>query len=114
MSPRIVLLVQRVGPYHHARFNAAAKLLDLAVVEFRVREDVYAWDAITEQGDYARHTVEPTGMAAELDRLDPAVVVTVGYADPEVQCAVRWAIIRRRGLVVCSDSTFTDEPRRAW
>lgn len=40
---RIALLLRRIGPYHHARFNHAGKELDLHVVETRPASEEYMW-----------------------------------------------------------------------
>jgi len=112
--PRIALCVQRIGPYHHARFAAAADRFDLQVVEFRADDKVYAWDKVVAEAAYGRSVTRTGGVSATLNRIAPEIVVTVGYADPEVQQAAKWALSREVPLVVCSDSTELDEPRRGW
>jgi glycosyltransferase involved in cell wall biosynthesis len=110
-------LVQRIGPYHHARLQALAADRDLAVhaVEFRPGDEVYAWDPVETSADYQRHILSSPGQIAEvLGSLRPDVAVCVGYSDPEIHRAAAWAMGRRVPLVTCCDSTYADEPRTAF
>jgi glycosyltransferase involved in cell wall biosynthesis len=109
-----VFLVQRLGPYHHARLQAWAALRSgaVTVIEFRPTDAVYAWAAVEAPGRYARRaTSSPKALIQALDEFAPQVVVCVGYADPEIHQAMVWALAKRVPLVTCSDSTFEDEPR---
>jgi len=111
---RVAFLVQRVGPYHDARLRAHSGRPGQAlhVIEFRPQERVYAWDPIGTTGGYARTRLgRPEDLEAALDQIAPAVVVCVGYSDPEIHRAVRWGMRRGIPLVTCSDSTHEDEPR---
>jgi glycosyltransferase involved in cell wall biosynthesis len=110
----IVFLVQRIGPYHHARLGAwaAARPGAIHVIEFRPADAVYAWTSVKENGGYLRRqTHSREELCAALDELQPQVLVCVGYADPEINQAAAWALQRRVPLVTCSDSTHEDEPR---
>jgi glycosyltransferase involved in cell wall biosynthesis len=110
----IAFLVQRVGPYHHARLCAwaASRPGAINVIEFRPADAVYAWTSVEEQGGYRRQqTHSREELCQALDELQPQVVVCVGYADPEINQAIAWALPRRVPLVTCSDSTYDDEPR---
>ncbi len=118
MSARvqITFLVQRIGPYHHARFRALAAVdsLALSVIEFRAHDAVYAWSEVADGGQYRRwRSPSVPALVAALERDPPAAIVTVGYSDPEVSCVTAWALQRGTPLVVCSDSTRDDEPRSA-
>ncbi len=110
----IAFLVQRVGPYHHARLCAWAAVRPGAVkvIEFRPADAVYAWTPVKENGGYERfQTHSREELCRTLDEMQPQVVVGVGYADPEINQATAWALHRRVPLVTCSDSTYDDEPR---
>jgi glycosyltransferase involved in cell wall biosynthesis len=113
---RAAFLVQRIGPYHHARLRAANEARPGAVdaIEFRRDETVYDWAPVGHQGEYERI---PAGTPAELvrvlDERRPRAVVCVGYADREISGAMAWALRRDVPLVTCSDSTHDDEPRRS-
>jgi hypothetical protein len=110
----VAFLVQRIGPYHHARLCAwaASRPGVINVIEFRPGDTVYAWTSVKERGGYGhRQTHSREELYRALDELQPQVVVCVGYADPEVHQAMAWALRKRVPLVACSDSTYDDEPR---
>ena len=111
---RVALLVQKIGPYHHARFCEAARTEALDVVEFRSDDPVYSWSTVKEQGGYRRHRANAGNLDTILDSLRPRVVVCVGYSDPEIHRAMAWALRRKTPMVTCADSTALDEPRRWW
>ncbi|HTQ31619.1 MAG TPA: glycosyltransferase [Opitutaceae bacterium] len=109
-----VFLVQRIGPYHHARLSrlAASPTWRVKVIEFRPVEAVYAWAEVRPDGAYERfQTRSPAELQRALEELRPQVLVCVGYFDPEIHQAVAWALRRGLPLVTCSDSTYEDEPR---
>jgi glycosyltransferase involved in cell wall biosynthesis len=111
---RAVFLVQRIGPYHHARLQAAAALLPGAItaVEFRPGDRVYAWSPVEPVGNYPRVSLASrSGLIPCLAELHPDAVVCVGYADPEIHEAAAWAMARNVPIVTCSDSTRIDEIR---
>lgn len=110
----IVFLVQRIGPYHHARLNAAASGGRLTVLETRRDDQVYAWAEVTTQCDYVRTAAAPADLPAALTSLNPDVLVCVGYSDPEIHQAMHWAVMKGVPMAVCSDSTYADEPRSRW
>lgn len=113
---RIAFLVQKVGPYHHARLQALAahKDLDVRVLEFRPADAIYAWDPVGGPADYGRTPVaSPSELEAILEAVRPDAAVCVGYSDPEIQRAAAWSMERGIPLVTCSDSTYDDEPRTA-
>ncbi len=110
----VAFFVQRIGPYHHARFCVlgGSESLALNVVEFRPADSVYAWTAVEETGPYARFQVQSTAEVNHLlHRLQPGVIVCVGYSDPEISRVLAYALSENIPLVVCSDSTHEDEPR---
>lgn len=112
---RAALLVQRIGPYHHARFDAWARLRsgESHVIEFRPGDRVYAaWRLVEAPGAYRRFLcASRKDLDVYLDEIQPEVIVCVGYADPEIHQAINWAIKRGVRLVTCSDSTYCDQPR---
>jgi glycosyltransferase involved in cell wall biosynthesis len=112
--PAVVFLVQRIGPYHHARLSAfaARATISLTVVEFRPHDEVYEWSPVPTEGGYLRIQAHSRyDLCRILDELGAEVVVCTGYSDPEVHHAVAWALNRGIPLVTCSDSTFQAEPR---
>jgi glycosyltransferase involved in cell wall biosynthesis len=114
METNVAIFVQRIGPYHDARFRAFASAWrgEVSVVEFRPQDSVYAWAEVQDAGGYRRlQTNSRTELRRALDEVRPQVVVCVGYADPEINQAMAWAFRRKAPLVTCSDSTRDDEPR---
>jgi glycosyltransferase involved in cell wall biosynthesis len=111
---RVVFLVQRIGPYHHARLQAlgADRSLSVHAVEFLPGDAVYAWDQVRDPGLYERILAgDDIMLRTALERISPDVVVCAGYSDREVHLAAGWAVRRGIPLVTCSDSNFSDEPR---
>jgi glycosyltransferase involved in cell wall biosynthesis len=115
--PRVIaFLVQKIGPYHHARLQALAakKKFDIHVLEFRPVDPVYAWDPVDGTADYRRHALTSTArVGAALGAIRPDATVCVGYSDPEVHRAATWSMDNGVALVTCSDSTYDDERRTA-
>lgn len=114
MSGCVVVLVQKIGPYHHARFQEAADQGPLVAVEFRTGDAVYAWSEVELKSRYLRKRTTAASLVTTLNALAPRVVVCVGYSDPEVHLAMTWALGRGIPLVTCSDSTRIDEARVGW
>ena len=112
-ATKVAFLVQRIGPYHHARLSAfsAAHTGPVCAIEFRADEGVYAWESVKGGASYERRKTGGGGIVENLKALGPDVVVCVGYFDPEIHRAISWASGRGVPLVVCSDSTREDEPR---
>jgi glycosyltransferase involved in cell wall biosynthesis len=114
-ATRVAFLVQRIGPYHHARLQALARAGDLSVhvIEFRPQDAVYSWNPVLEAGVYRRLQAQsPAELDGALVEARPQVVVCVGYADREIHHAAWWALRHGVPLVTCSDSTYDDEPRK--
>lgn len=123
---RSLIALHRIGPYHHARFQAAARQVDLQVLETRPYSQEYPWQFQIDV-DYGRHqlsgqlTSEADPPLPELDRqltalldeLQPQVVVSVGWADRAYQRLLIACHKRRIPLVIVSDSRQRDEPRSA-
>ncbi|HEX7015372.1 MAG TPA: glycosyltransferase family 4 protein, partial [Cyclobacteriaceae bacterium] len=121
---KVLFFVRRVGPYHHARFDKAAKRLQLVVVETRPLSQEYPWE-FAATGEYLSETL-PEGdpeRGIRGHRLHdsvrnlfikhhPSVIVTTGWADPEYHAAVLEARSRNIPCVVISDSRHEDEPRK--
>ncbi|WP_338441292.1 glycosyltransferase [Synechococcus elongatus IITB4] len=121
----VLLALHRIGPYHHARFQAAAKHLTLTVLETRPQSQEYPWEFIPPQPVYAIAQLpvaadpEQDLPTAELDRqlqafcnrLQPQAIVTVGWADRAYQRLLVLAQQRRIPTLIISDSRWRDQPR---
>lgn len=110
----VAFVVQKIGPYHHARLNAAVVRGAITAIEFRPGDDVYAWAPVRAAARYTRLQVAPRELEATLDVVAPRVVVCTGYSDPEIQRVMLWAARTRTPVVVCSDSTRLDAGRSWW
>jgi len=126
VQPEPVLLVlHRIGPYHHARFAAIARRLPLEVLETRPDSQEYPWQPGIDPG-YPVHRLSgssdpeddpPTAdldqqLASLLERRRPRVIISVGWADRAYQRLLLAASRRRLPLVIVCDSRWRDEPRR--
>jgi len=128
-APRVAVLVERLGPYHAARFSAVARRaadLDLTVLEVAPGSSRYAWSGaaapdfrtvpVFPGADYL--ALEPAALrasvAATLDASAPDLVVANGWGFPESRAAIAWAAARGRPAVLFSDSHERDAPRVAW
>ena len=121
---KCLLVLRRIGPYHHARFDAVCDYIDLHVLETRPQSQEYPWD-FHEKSLYSCYQLYdnlspecdpvPSSLDKQLaeliDRLLPDVVVSVGWAD----CAYQRLLIachqRCLPLVIVSDSRQHDQSR---
>ena len=121
-----LLALHRVGPYHHARFKAVAGLINLQVLETRPGSQEYPWQ-FQADAEYGLHQLSgqlapeadppladlDRQLADLLDRLQPQVVVCVGWVDRSYQRLLIACQRRRLPLVIVSDSRERDVPRFA-
>lgn len=122
---KVLLALRRIGPYHHARFQAASAQMTLVVVETRPRSQEYPWDGVP-AGCYQNDSLGEQPAEEEdpqrescirqwetlIDTHRPDVIVTVGWADRSYQCLLDVAHKHRVPAVIISDSREKDEPRR--
>jgi glycosyltransferase involved in cell wall biosynthesis len=128
----IVVMYQRLGPYHVARLTRANEFLRqqgarLVVFETAAQEGVYEWDEIRVPVPFDRKTLFPgehygavnrrrlrETTAARLGTVEPDVVVVCGWSPPEGLAALAWCRERGRAAVFLSDTKFDDSPRKWW
>lgn len=123
---RVAVLFERLGPYHHARLNAAGKLLSVWGIEACAEETTYAWDKVEGSKFFQRRTLtsrrtdDPEwrrelhqAMWHALDDIQPQVVVVPGWASPDAFSSLAWCVARKVPAVVMTESTYWDEPRSA-
>ena len=127
MLGSVLIALHRVGPYHHARFQAAAGLVadHLIVLETRHESQEYPWVIKDSKADYQRIEllgsansekdpplqIARTQIEALIQEARPAVIVTIGWADPAYILLVHLGQIYKIPLVVVSDSCELDMPR---
>ena len=123
---RVLLALHRIGPYHHVRFEAACRCLELQVLETRPQSAEYLWQ-FQPQAAYAIHKLrghlypeaDPPLLSlrrqlqALLNEIQPEVIVSVGWADRAYQQLLVLSQQRRIPVVLISDSRQRDEPRSA-
>ena len=126
----VLIVLHRVGPYHHARFQAAAATLSspLLVLQTRPQSQEYPWTFAVEGASYTLLSLEgslsaeqdpPRSMLrsqleAVLERYQPSVIVSVGWADRAYLQLMRLAQEQSVPLVVVSDSRRQDSGRSPW
>ena len=123
----VLIVLHRVGPYHHARFQAAASVLPcpLLVLQTRPQSQEYPWTFSVEGAAYtllslegARSTEQDpprsllrSQLEAVLERYHPSVIVSVGWADLAYLCLLHLSQQRHIPLIVVSDSRKSDSAR---
>jgi len=125
-NPAIAVIFQHIGPYHHARLNAAAEKLSVTGFEWSAREQ-HPWGAPAFPARYHKVSLFPEAekgypgsaqlrraLCSALERVKPDVVAVNGWNDfgslAAANCCVRCGI----PMVVMSESTRADEPRTWW
>ena len=124
---RVAVLFQRFGPYHHARLNAAGRLLSVWGVEACAMEDTYAWNKVEGAAAFTRITLTDRDSGGRqwrqelqrkmwrvLDEIKPQIVVVPGWSFADALSALLWCVKTKTPAVVMSESTVWDEPRGAW
>lgn len=120
----VAVVFWRLGPYHHARLNAAGRILTIVGVEACGMENTYAWDRIDGAENFDRVTLTdefiPTRswrkklrsrMFNELDRIRPEVLIVPGWGSTDAIAGIDWAIQRKIPVICMSESTAWDERR---
>src|SRR6266540_6582085 len=125
-KPAIAVVFHHIGPYHHARLNAAASRLSVTGFEWLAK----AHDAWGKAGSDARyHKVSLSPEAAHnnlgssqlrrafwsaLEQANPDVVAVNGWNDFGSLVAADCCVRRGIPMVVMSESARQDEPRTWW
>ena len=125
-KPAVAVVFHHVGPYHHARLNAAADKLSVTGVEWSAKGyDV--WGAASTPARYDKVSLfsEATDQYPDKAELRRAFRSALEQANPDVVAVNGWnnfgSLITancclRRGIpmVVMSESSRQDEPRTSW
>ena len=121
----IAILFDRLGPYHWARLQAAARLFRVVAIETCAITREYEWERIDEPRAFDRATLfddvssgrDPKRallrqkMAKALRQADPAVAMIPGWGTPASLIALEWCLQNQRPAVVMSESNAFDEKR---
>ncbi len=123
----IAILFDRLGPYHRARLQAAARLFRVVAVETCSITREYQWERMDEPRAFEKVTLLDDGsdsrnlkrallrkkMANALGEVDPAAVMIPGWATPASLVALEWCLRNQRPAVVMSESNVFDVKRYA-
>src|SRR5438034_1770973 len=125
-KPAIAVVFQHIGPYHHARLNAAAEKLLATGLEWSARE-YYPWGAAASLARYHKVSLFPEAgdcfpgnaqlrraFYATLQRARPDVVAVNGWNDFGSLAAANCCVCHGIPMVVMSESARGDEPRAWW
>lgn len=121
---RVAIIFHRLGPYHCARLEAAAKHFAVTAIELSAETAEYDWAKVHGAKGYTRVTLFPDGdsraaaplelqkrLNAALDQSRPDVVAIPGWSDRGAFAALLWCSRNRKPAVLMSESTAHDEPR---
>jgi 1,2-diacylglycerol 3-alpha-glucosyltransferase len=126
-SGAIAILFDRLGPYHCARLQAAARFFRVVAVETCAITREYQWERIDGPRAFEKVTLfddarESPGrkrallrrkMANALHEIDPRVTMIPGWATPASLVALEWCLQNQRPAVVMSESNAFDHERSA-
>jgi 1,2-diacylglycerol 3-alpha-glucosyltransferase len=124
---RVAVLFRRLGPYHHARLNAAGKLMEIFGVEACGMEETYAWEKVDGAISFIRMTLTDRQvnnrewkqrlhrqMQSALNATKPQIVVVPGWSSTDSLSALSWCLETNTPAVMMSESTEWDERRVPW
>lgn len=124
---KLTVIFHRLGPYHLARLEAAARVCELTAIELSAETGEYAWEKVPGARGFKRVTLFPRGDSREaaadevrsrvrhaLDAAWPEVVAIPGWSDRAAFVALGWCAEKNIPAILMSESTAHDEPRVGW
>jgi glycosyltransferase involved in cell wall biosynthesis len=125
-KPAVAVIFHHIGPYHHARLNAAADRLSVTGVEWSAK-GYDAWGVAEVPARYRKISLFPEatdcypsraklqqGFCSALEQVDPDVVAVNGWNNFGSLAAANCCMRRGIPMVVMSESAREDEPRTWW
>jgi 1,2-diacylglycerol 3-alpha-glucosyltransferase len=125
-KPAVAVVFHHIGPYHHARLNAAADRLSVTGIEWSAK-GYDPWGAAATPARYHKVSLFPEATdqfpgSAELrctfwsvlEQTNPDVVGVNGWNNFGSLIAANCCLCRRIPMVVMSESSRQDEPRTWW
>ena len=125
-KPAVAVVFHHIGPYHHARLNAAADRLSVTGIEWSAK-GYDSWGALATPARYHKVSLFPEatdhspGKAelrcafwSALEQMNPDVVTVNGWNNFGSLIAANCCMRRRIPMVVMSESSRQDEPRTWW
>jgi glycosyltransferase involved in cell wall biosynthesis len=125
-KPAVAVVFHHIGPYHHARLNAATE--KLAVIGFEWSAKGYdAWGVATTPARYRKVSLFPEAtdqypdkaklrraFSSALEQTEPDVVAVNGWNNFGSVIAANCCVRRGIPMVVMSESSHQDEARNCW
>ena len=125
-KPAVAVVFHHIGPYHHARLNAAADRLSVTGIEWSAK-GYDAWGAAATPARYHKVSLFPeatnhfpgnAGLRcafwSALEQTNPDVVAVNCWNNFGSLIAANCCVGRRIPMVVMSESSRQDEPRTWW
>ena len=125
-KPAVAVVFHHIGPYHHARLNAAADRFSVTGIEWSGKA-YDAWGAATTPARYHKVSLFPEATAQypgnaklkqafweALERTRPDVVAVNGWNNFGSLIAANCCLRRGIPMVVMSESSRQDESRTWW
>src|SRR5438552_13377860 len=125
-TPAIAVVFYHIGPYHHARLNAAADRLSVTGIEWSAK-GYDAWGVAHSPARYHRVSLFPEAadrypdsgqrrraFRSALEQANPDVVAVNGWNNFGSLAAANRCVARGIPMVVMSESAREDEPRTWW
>ena len=125
-KPAVAVVFHHIGPYHHARLNAAADTVSVTGIEWSAK-GYNPWGAAATPARYHKVSLFPEATnhfpgSAELrcafgralEQTNPAVVAVNGWNNFGSLIAANCCVRRGIPMIVMSESARQDEPRTWW
>jgi len=125
-KPGIAVVFHHIGPYHHARLNAAADRLSVTGFEWSAK-GYDSWGAADSPARYNKISLFPEAterypgrderrqaFCSALEHVNPDVVAVNGWNNFGSLAAANCCVERRIPMVVMSESARQDEARTWW
>jgi 1,2-diacylglycerol 3-alpha-glucosyltransferase len=125
-KPAVAVIFHYIGPYHHARLNAAADRLSVTGIEWSAK-GYDAWGVAATPARYRKVSLFPEAtdhypdkaklrrsFSSALEQTKPDVVAVNGWNNFGSLIAANCCVRRGIPMVVMSESSRQDEPRTSW
>jgi 1,2-diacylglycerol 3-alpha-glucosyltransferase len=117
----IVIIIDRISPYHHARTISLLKSCKPTVIQLYKNDSVYSWDkldtedlypviSLFENDNVPFHSMNHRLVDA-LNKAKPEVVMIPGWFSPSSLLAISWSLNNYIPCILMSDSTIGDQQR---
>ena len=125
-KPAVAVIFHHIGPYHHARLNAAAEKLSVIGIEWSA-QGYDAWGAAETPARYRKVSLFPEAtdhypdkaelrraFSSALEHTKPDVVAVNGWNNFGSVIAANWCVRCGIPVVVMSETAHQDEIRTWW